>query len=89
MPNVRLSTILQRMTLSAPTRDAIGLTVNGETRRIEAGSTLAGLLQALRIDARTVVIEHNGAIVRDREHLADITLADGDALEIVHFVGGG
>ena len=89
MPNVRRSTILQRMTLSAPTRDAIDVTVNGEARRIEAGSTLAGLLHALRIDARTVVIERNGAIVRDREHLPKITLADGDSLEIVHFVGGG
>ena len=36
-----------------------------------------------------VVVEHNRTILRDRDAYASLALADGDVLEIVHFVGGG
>lgn len=67
----------------------IAVTVNGAERRIPAGWTLAELLASLELDARTVVIEHNGAILRDRSSFASLELAADDSLEIVHFVGGG
>jgi thiamine biosynthesis protein ThiS len=67
----------------------IAVTVNGAERRIPAGWTLAELLTSLELDARTVVIEHNGAILRDRPSFASLELAADDSLEIVHFVGGG
>jgi thiamine biosynthesis protein ThiS len=35
-----------------------------------------------------VVVEHNRAIVR-RPQLGAVTVAPGDAIELVHFVGGG
>jgi thiamine biosynthesis protein ThiS len=53
-----------------------------------AGSTLADLLDQLRLDSQQVVIERNQAIV-PRQRFAEELLADGDSLEIVHFVGGG
>lgn len=67
----------------------IGLTVNGAERRIPKGWTLADLLASLGLDARTVVIEHNGTILRDRSSYASLELTADDSLEIVHFVGGG
>ena len=67
----------------------MALTVNGAERRIAAGWTLADLLDSLSLDARTVVIERNGTILRDRASFAKLELAAGDSLEIVHFVGGG
>ena len=67
----------------------MALTVNGTERRIPAGWTLADLLASLKLDARTVVIERNGTILRDRASFAKLQLAAGDSLEIVHFVGGG
>jgi len=67
----------------------MALTVNGAERRIPAGWTLADLLASLKLDARTVVIERNGTILRDRPSFAKLKLAAGDSLEIVHFVGGG
>ena len=69
--------------------DAVVLAVNGAERRIPAGWTLADLLASLEIDARTVVIERNGTILRDRGSFASLELASDDVLEIVHFVGGG
>jgi thiamine biosynthesis protein ThiS len=67
----------------------IGLTVNGAERRIPDGWTLSDLLGSLDLDARSIVIEHNGTILRDRSSFASVELAADDALEIVHFVGGG
>lgn len=65
------------------------LSVNGAERRVPAGWTLADLLASLQLDARTVVVERNGIILRDRASFASLELALDDAIEIVHFVGGG
>lgn len=67
----------------------IAVTVNGAARRIPAGWTLAELLDSLALDARSVVIERNGTILRDRSSFASMELATDDSIEIVHFVGGG
>lgn len=67
----------------------IALQVNGVERTIPAGWTLADLLASLELDARTVVVERNGAILRDRSSFATVELATADSVEIVHFVGGG
>jgi thiazole synthase/sulfur carrier protein len=62
--------------------------VNGAPREVPAPATLADLLAHLALDPRQVVVERNREIVR-RARLAEVTLADGDAVELVHFVGGG
>ena len=66
----------------------LNLTVNGEPRRAAAGSTIADLVRALELDPAKVAVERNGEIA-PRSTLAGAALADGDVLEIVHFVGGG
>ncbi|HET8712914.1 MAG TPA: sulfur carrier protein ThiS [Gemmatimonadales bacterium] len=62
--------------------------INGERKQITAGVTLLELLQELDLDPRAVVVEHNRKIVR-RAGLSEVTVSDGDAIELVHFVGGG
>lgn len=62
--------------------------VNGESRRVPGPASVADLLRHLGLDPRTVVVELNQEIVR-RPRLDDTALADGDAVELVHFVGGG
>jgi thiamine biosynthesis protein ThiS len=64
------------------------IVVNGEPRRVAEHATLLDLLEALGLDPRTVVVELNREIVR-RPRLGDTALAAGDAVELVHFVGGG
>ena len=66
----------------------ISVVVNGEPRSVTEGATLLELLRALALDPRSVVVEHNRRIVR-RPALADVRVAPGDAIELVHFVGGG
>jgi thiamine biosynthesis protein ThiS len=64
------------------------LTINGEQRAIEHAGTVEQLLAELGLDARAVVVELNRVIIR-RPALASTPLAEGDIVEIVHFVGGG
>lgn len=62
--------------------------VNGEERAVSEGTTVADLLAALGLQGRHLAVEVNREVV-PREQYASTTLADGDAVEIVHFVGGG
>jgi thiamine biosynthesis protein ThiS len=64
------------------------ITVNGELKEVPGPATVADLLRHLNLDPRTVVVELNRQIVR-RPRLDETTLAEGDAVELVHFVGGG
>ena len=77
------------MTDTAVRDGTLTVVVNGVERQVPAGATLGDLLRSLELDPRMVVIEHNRAILRDRVGYDALVLAPGDALEIVHFVGGG
>jgi sulfur carrier protein len=67
----------------------ITIRVNGETREIATGWTIADLLADIALDPQMVVVERNREIVRDRHTFDEVTLQDSDVLELVHFVGGG
>jgi sulfur carrier protein len=62
--------------------------VNGEPRELEPGSTITALLSLLGLADRPVAVERNHEIVPRAAH-AETELAEGDALEVVQFVGGG
>jgi thiazole synthase len=64
------------------------ISVNGEHRRVAAGTTIALLVQELGLDPGRVAVERNMAVV-PRSTLAEVQVEDGDDFEIVHFVGGG
>jgi thiamine biosynthesis protein ThiS len=66
----------------------VRLTVNGEARDFTAVRDLARLIETLGLDSRKVAVERNLAIV-PRSLYAATALADGDRIEIVHFIGGG
>ncbi|MGV3554548.1 MAG: sulfur carrier protein ThiS [Croceibacterium sp.] len=65
----------------------LSLLINGEPRRSAAATVLA-LVTELGLKPEKVAVERNGMIVPRTTH-AQAPLADGDVLEIVHFVGGG
>lgn len=68
--------------------DRIEIQVNGDTRRVKDGISIADLVQELELDPAKVAVERNLEIV-PRSTLQDVRLNSGDRLEIVHFVGGG
>jgi len=69
-----------------PTR--LSLTVNGEARSFDGSLSVEDLLRTLGLDRRKVAVERNEAIV-PRSSYAETWLTGGDAIEIVHFIGGG
>ena len=66
----------------------IRIALNGESREVSAGLTVASLVEELGRDTRTVAVEFNGEIL-SREKYASTELGAGDRLEVVHFVQGG
>ena len=66
----------------------LSITLNGELRNVRPGSSIADLAAEIGLDPKKVAVERNLEIV-PRSTLADVPIAEGDRLEIVHFVGGG
>jgi sulfur carrier protein len=66
----------------------MNIRINGEEKEIKEGLSVAALLEELQIRPGRVVVELNRNIV-SREAHGSTALKEGDAVEIVHFVGGG
>jgi thiazole synthase len=67
---------------------AMQVTLNGEARQLDEGVSVRGLLASLGLDPAKIAVERNLQIV-PRSAYDQVVLADGDRLEIVHFIGGG
>jgi thiamine biosynthesis protein ThiS len=66
----------------------IAISVNGETRQVEAELTIHQLLSELKVPAERVAIELDKRIISKRDWEAT-KLHPGAQIEIVQFVGGG
>jgi thiazole synthase len=64
------------------------LTINGEDRNFDNPLTVEKLLGEIGVDSRKVAVERNLEIV-PKSRYGQVSLDDGDSLEIVHFIGGG
>ena len=66
----------------------ISIRVNGAHRRVTDGISIADLALELGLEPAKVAVERNLEIV-PRSTFGEVLVEDGDAYEIVHFVGGG
>ena len=66
----------------------MNLLINGKETSYTSPLTLAGLIEQLGMKPDRVAVELNRGIV-PRDQWLNTNLAEGDRLEIVHFVGGG
>jgi sulfur carrier protein len=64
------------------------LVVNGEEKEVEQSTTVKQLLLLLGLGDTLVAVERNEEVVPRAVH-ESTELADGDRVEVVHFVGGG
>ena len=69
-------------------RHSITLTINGRERQLPAELSLPALLTELGVDRRLVAVAHNGDVI-PRATYDDVTVRDGDRIEVVRMVGGG
>ncbi|HAL49204.1 MAG: sulfur carrier protein ThiS [SAR202 cluster bacterium] len=66
----------------------ISLTINGKSVDLDDPMNLAEYLESLGVADRSIAVGYNGTIIRKDER-QDVTLSEGDRLEIVRAVGGG
>src|SRR3974390_2146893 len=64
------------------------VTINGETRRLDAPLNVRDLLGSLGLDPAKIAVERNLEIV-PRSQYGAVMVGEGDHLEIVPFIGGG
>jgi thiamine biosynthesis protein ThiS len=66
----------------------VSIRVNGEHRSVAGGASVADMIEQLGLDPLRIAVERNFEIV-PRGTLGRVCVEEGDAYEIVHFVGGG
>ena len=66
----------------------MNIIVNGESRTLEANSSLEQLLEDLDLQGKRIAVEVNRNIV-PRSEYASFALSDNDNIEIVNAIGGG
>jgi sulfur carrier protein len=66
----------------------VQISVNGEAKDVPANLTVRGLIELLGLTDGPVAVERNREVVPRAEH-PTTALAERDAIEIVHLVGGG
>lgn len=62
--------------------------LNGKPAEVPEGQTVKALLESLDLHPGMVVVELNREIL-ERDRYEEFTIHEGDAIELVHFVGGG
>lgn len=62
--------------------------LNGQQCLVEDGATLSDLVSRLKFDRDWLAIELNKSVV-PRARWAEVSLQEGDKVEVVQFVGGG
>lgn len=64
------------------------ISLNGESRRIEDGTTLQGLVGMLQLPDRALAIAVNRKVIT-RAKWPEVVLQPGDRVELVRAIGGG
>ena len=62
--------------------------LNGQPREVNAETTIAQLLDELKLDPRSLAVERNQELVPRAKH-KETQLESGDRIEVVTLVGGG
>ncbi len=69
-------------------RGKIQVQVNGKEREVQSGLSVHELVESFDLNPLLIVVELNREIL-SRDQFEDVQVSEGDAVELVHFVGGG
>ena len=69
-------------------RGSIQVHVNGKDREVQSGLSVFELVESFDLNPLLIVVELNREIL-ERDQFKDVRVSEGDAVELVHFVGGG
>ena len=62
--------------------------MNGKEREVQSGLSVHQLVEFFDLNPLLIVVELNREIL-SRDQFNDVQVSEGDAVELVHFVGGG
>jgi len=62
--------------------------VNGKEREVPSGLSVHEFVESFDLNPLLIVVELNREIL-SRDQFGEVVVADGDSVELVHFVGGG
>ena len=62
--------------------------MNGKDREVPSGLSVHELVESFDLNPLLIVVELNREIL-SRDQFGEVVVADGDSVELVHFVGGG
>ena len=66
----------------------IHVTINGDEQELPNAMPLSEYVSSLGVNPKMIAIAYNGEVLR-RDEWNEVTLSDGDTLEVVRAVGGG
>ena len=69
-------------------RGKIQVQVNGQEQEVQSGLSVHELVESFDLNPLLIVVELNREIL-SRDQFKDVQVSEGDAVELVHFVGGG
>ena len=69
-------------------RGKIQVQVNGKEQEVQSGLSVHELVESFDLNPLLIVVELNREIL-SRDQFKDVQVSEGDAVELVHFVGGG
>ena len=69
-------------------KGSIQVHVNGKDREVQSGLSVHELVESFDLNPMLIVVELNREIL-SRDQFKDVQVSEGDAVELVHFVGGG
>lgn len=64
------------------------VSLNGENAETRGAQTIAELVERYQLPPQSILIEHNGVALHQREW-SERKLADGDRIEFIRVVAGG
>ncbi len=67
---------------------SIQVQVNGKEREVQSGLSVHEFVESFDLNPLLIVVELNREIL-SRDQFKDVHVSEGDAVELVHFVGGG
>lgn len=66
----------------------IKILLNGEEKFFDRAISIESLIVSLELDIKKIAVEKNLEIIMPEDFAGNV-LANGDRVEIVHFIGGG
>lgn len=67
----------------------ITITLNGEPHHLASATLLSDLIDTLLIPTTGLIVDYNGTLYKEPNTLTAIPLAEGDTVDLIHFMGGG